>query len=81
VCRERKRAQGKGDDVKLPELPLPDIHGPSGWERTDTQVIAYGIACARAALEEAAKVCEARWEDNEYLLPEEIRAIAIDGES
>jgi len=46
--------------MKPPPLPLPDLNNGTGWERTDAQVIAYGKACYLAALEEAAKVCEAQ---------------------
>lgn len=70
--------------MKLP--PLPE---PNGYDdrHTEEQLQAVQIAAARAALEEAAKVCD-EWEKKNWVYingaiccGKDIRAITIEGET
>jgi hypothetical protein len=45
--------------MNLPPLPQPSLALSDRYEATKSYAESYGVACYRAALEEAAKVCEA----------------------
>ena len=80
--------------MKLPKLP-ETVYGLTFYDEggaheslddgfSEDAVKAYGLACARAALEEAAKVCEALppgWAGGEMTCARAIRAIKIEGET
>ena len=68
------------DTIKPPALP--ETRFPHGRHNLSAQEVrAIQREAMRAALEAAAKFCDTRWAADEYLWPEDIRALRIEGET